>query len=230
MHSHRPHSFRRASTTFVWLLTAGLLLSSGLVGLASCSDDDDEPFPALVSELGLVFTDEHGVITRLLLDDSTSHPVTNKLEGYVARAAYRCVCGFVRGSGQSVEIRSLAPAYILADSTDSRHRANDPVEVVSAWRGGHMFLNLYVRPLTKGGKQQWGYLRDSVRANPAGGTTYHLSLMHAQGTDTLAYSTDLYMSVPLDSLATPPAFTAADSVEMAVATWNGLRRFAVGLR
>ena len=69
-----------------------------------------------------------------------------------------------------------------------------------------------------GGKQSWAYLTDSVSINAFGGNTYHLSLFHRQMDDQQAYSGDLYLSIPLDSIA---AFNPSDSLSFTIVTYTG---------
>ena len=224
-HSYQQHTLIPA---ILWLVLACLSFPSVLVGLTSCSDDDQESFPSLITEMADVFTNNHGQITNLLMDDSTMYRLSNDVSGFQPNAGYRCLCGFVPGASGYVELLSLAPAYVLYDCRQDSFRAKDPIGVVSVWRGGCRYLNMYLRPKTRGGVQEWGYLTDSVRANAAGGSTYYLALLHGQGTDTLAYSQDLYMSISLDSIA--PAFRAGDSIRLAIETWTGLRHFSISAR
>ena len=215
-------------TTFLWSMLILFILPSVFVGLTSCSNDDDEPFPSLITEMCDVVTNNRGQITNLLMDDSTMYRLSNDVSGFQPNAGYRCVSGFVLGSSGYVELLSLAPAYILYDCRKESLRAKDPVGVVSVWRGGHRYLNMNLRPKTKGGSQEWGYLTDSVCINAAGGNTYCLSLLHGQGTDTLAYSQDFYMSISMDSIAR--TFRVGDSIRLAIETWSGLRHFSVSAR
>lgn len=221
-----PYTHRTFITTLMWPVL--VLFPLVIVSLTSCSDKDDEPFPSMVTELADAITDDRGQIAYLWMDDSTQLRVSNSITGFHPRAGYRCLCGFVRGGGNSVELLSLSPAYVLYDCQKETFRAKDPLGVVSVWRGGHRYLNMYLRPKTRGGSQLWGYLRDSVYANTMGGSTYCLSLLHGQGTDTLAYSQDYYMSIPLDSIT--PAFGRGDSIRLSVATWSGLRTYSVSAR
>ena len=195
--------------------------------MASCSDDDDV-FPSMISELADALTDSRGRITVLLRDDGSQLTVSNDVSGFKANVGYRCVCGYVKGIGNQVELLSLSPAYVLYDCAQTDLRAQDPLGVVSVWRGGKRYLNMHLLPKTKGTAHRWGYLCDSVRTNGAGGTTYYISLQHDQGTDTLSYSSDYYMSVTIDSLTTSPV--EGDSACLDIMTWGGIRRYGLSLK
>ena len=224
---HRRPCLRRVSFRMAWLLVL-LPIMSAFVATA-CSDKDDEPFPSVVFEMADVFTNDRGQLSVILLDDSTALRISNDVSGFQPRAGYRCLCGYVPSNGTNyVELLSLSPAYLLYDCAKETLRDKDPLSVVSVWRGGCRYLNMHLLPKTKGGEQHWGYLVDSVRINSAGGSTYHLSLLHDQGTDTTAYSTDFYMSISLDSLTNHKG--RADSVDLGIVTWDGLRHYGFSLR
>ena len=172
--------------------------------LVACGKEN-ESYPSLVTEMVCLYTDRDGTMTQMVTDDGTQYDISGQqLTGYHASALYRGVCGFVPDGSEKAEIFTLMP--------------------VSIWRRGP-FLNFHLSPMTRGGEQSWAFFKDSVRANSLGGSTYYISLIHDQGDDVAAYHENLYASTFVDSIAQNR--TAADSISVAVVTFDGLRHYRV---
>ncbi len=169
--------------------------------IASCSNDDNGPYPSIVAEMADLYTNQDGAITHLVLDDGTTYKISNSQSGFHAKSLYRVLCGFVP-NGNEATLYQLQGAYILRDSTAILPR-KDPASVISTWRTPR-YLNLHLATKTQGGTQHWGYITDSITSTPqANGDTLihaHMSLYHNQNADPMSYTEDVYASIPLDSI------------------------------
>ena len=190
------------------LLTSLLFLLTPFL-LSSCSDDKEEAYPSIVTELADGITNTEGKMTRLVLDDNTELTLTNPLTGLKPSTVYRCLAGFTRAEEEAT-LRTLTGAYLLRDSTAKA--ISDPVSVVSLWRT-QRYINLHLRPKTQGGKQTWGFIVESIEGRHA-----YLRLHHRQGTDPTAYSTDIYASLPLD-------LVDADEITIRIVTFDGTKEW-----
>lgn len=186
-----------------------ILLSSFLITLSSCSDDD-APYPSIVTELADCPTDAEGRMTGIVLDDGTRLTLTNPQTGLRASVTYRALAGYTRQADRAT-LYSLTPAALLRDSTSVA--TCDPVNVVSLWRTSR-YINLHLLPKTQGqAAHAWGFITDSITDRHA-----YLRLHHRQGADPTAYSTDQYASLPLD-------LVDADRFTIRIETFQGLREW-----
>ncbi|MCD8303018.1 MAG: hypothetical protein LUC44_08405 [Prevotellaceae bacterium] len=158
--------------------------------LTACSDDDDA-YPSIVTELVDGLTNSRGEMEKILTDDDVYYSLTNPQSGLVPNAAYRCLCGYT-ADGVNATLYTLSGAYLLRDSTEVA--VKDPLAIVSAWQT-RRYINLHLSVKTQGGTQYFGYVTDSIVGRHA-----YLSLHHRQNGDPEAYSTDVYASLPLDSI------------------------------
>ncbi len=169
------------------ILTILLALSLCFV---ACNDDDDA-YPSIITDILDGITNSSGALTTLQTDEGEAYTLTNPQSGLVKNAIYRCLCGYTL-EGNKATLYSLSGVYILRDSTE--RAVKDPLPIVSAWQTSR-YINLHLRPKTQGGTQYYGYVTDSI----VDGHVY-LSLHHRQNGDPEAYSTDVYASIPLDSI------------------------------
>lgn len=194
-------------------LSSLILSLAFLVPLTSCSDDeDDAPYPAIVTEMADCPTDAQGKMTQIVLDDDTRLALTNPQTGLKASVTYRALAGFTRQSGNLATLYSLRAAVLLRDSTAVAQ--SDPTHVVSLWQTSR-YINLHLRPMTHAQAEghTWGYVVDSI----VGGHAY-LRLHHRQGPDPTSYSTDVYASIPLGGIE-------ADRYTLTIQTFQGKREW-----
>lgn len=170
----------------------------------------------------MAYADAQGLLARIVNDAGQSYVVVNEVKGMKANETLRVLVGYVVEETGRVRVYTAHSIPILADASKQEKRAYDPVGIESAWLGGG-YLNLHLLPKTRGGKQAWAFLRDSTSTNSLGGTTYHLSLFHAQLQDSTAYSTHFYTCVSLDSIAS--SFADTDSLIFTVFTFGGPRQW-----
>lgn len=177
--------------------------------LVSCSKDDATPYPPIVTEFADVQADAQGRLVTLITDDDCTLRISNLVEGFQENAGYRAVCGFVREANDEVTLYSMQSVAFLRDSTATpRH---DPVAAVSVW-GTRRYINMHLRPMTRGGQQYWGFCVDSIK-----GRTAYVQLYHNQNDDPLAYSQDVYASLPVDSI---PGHATLDTICLTIPTFK----------
>lgn len=174
--------------------------------MSSCHDDKDAPYPSIITELADCPTDGEGTMKSIVLDDDSRLPLTNPQRGLKANVTYRALAGYTLSDGRAT-LYSLTTAALLRDSTAIGHC--DPTNMASLWLT-RRYLNLHLLPKTQNqGRHAWGYIVDSIANRHA-----YLRLHHRQGTDPTSYSTDLFASLPLDSIA-------ADTLTLRIATFSG---------
>lgn len=189
-----------------------ILLSSFLISLSSCGDDkDDSPYPSIITEMADCVTNSQGTMTKIVLDDDTELVLTNPQTGLKASVTYRALAGYTMDGGKAT-LYSLSSVPLLRDSTSVA--ISDPLAVVSLWRTNR-YINLHLRPKTQGGKHTWGFIVESIVERHA-----TLRLHHRQGSDPTAYSTDIYVSLPLD-------LVEADDFTLHIQTFDGMKEWVL---
>ena len=181
----------------------------GLICLASCSNNEDDTYPSIITEMADLYTNDDGKMEKFTTDAGITYQITNGKGDLKPRAFYRILCGYVP-SGNSATIYQAQSAYYLKDSTAIAKK--DPIGVKSAWRAGK-YINMYLSPLTQGGTQYWGFITDSIKDGHA-----WVSLFHNQNADPLSYTQPTYASLPVDSIK---GIQAGDSITLRINTFNG---------
>lgn len=193
---------------FTFFLTPLLLLFTSF-SLSSCRDDnDDSPYPSLITELVDCPTNSEGTMVKIVFDNDTELPLSNPQMDLKPNVTYRALAGYTL-DGRKATLYSLKAAALLRDSTSVA--CYDPVNVASLWRT-RRYINLHLLPKTQGeGQHAWGFITDSIRGQHA-----YLRLHHRQGTDPTSYSTDVYASLPL-------ALVDADTITLRIRTFSGTK-------
>jgi len=181
--------------------------------LASCHDDDNVPYPSLITEMADCLTNADGVLDSMMLDDDTRLGVTNAQADLHPNAIYRCLVGYTL-EGTNATLYSLRSCPILRDSTAIA--VSDPLAVVSLWQT-RRYINLHLFPMGQEFKHHWGYITDSIQGRHA-----FVRLHHRQGNDPLSYSSDVYASLPLDSID-------ADTLTLRINTFTEVREWTFTL-
>ena len=192
--------------------------------VVSCSKDD-EAYPALITELVMSTSDAQGVFTTFTTDDGCTYQISNTVKGPSPNVRWRFVCGYVKDDETTARVYTFIRVPLLPDYTQMENRRRDATNIASVWKGGG-YINLHLLPLTQGAQQAWGFIRDSIKTNDAGGSDYFISLSHYQLNDMEAYTTDLFVSLDLDSVATTRY--AIDSIFFSVKTYDGIRSWSFG--
>jgi hypothetical protein len=200
----------------------------GGIGLLESCSKDDESYPNLITEMGIAYSDAQGRMTRFLTDGGKAYQVLNEVMGMENNDTTRVLTGYVIESSTTARVYTAQAVPVLHNATTQELVEGtyyDPTGVESAWTAGG-FINLHLTPKTQGKKQAWAFKCDTTYTNTQGGQTYDLSLCHRQLEDPTAYTTDIYVSVDLDSVAT--AFAPTDSLHFTVYTFNGPRTWHFG--
>lgn len=185
------------------------LLILALICLASCSNNEDDTYPSIITELADLYTNDQGVMEKFITDAGITFQITNSKGDLAPKAMYRILCGYVP-SGNSATIYQAQSIYYLRDSTAIAK--TDPTGVKSAWRAGK-YINMYLSPLTQGGRQYWGFITDSIKNGHA-----WVSLYHNQNNDPLSYTQPTYASIPVDSIKD---IQEGDDITLCINTFNG---------
>ena len=191
-----------------------------VLSVLSCSDDKEDAYPSLITEMVMAKANAEGKMASFTTDDGTTYLVDNTISGMTANDCLRCLCTYLMETAGHVKVYRAEAVPILWDYTNVSTMKRDPTGIQSAWLSGG-YINLHLTPKTQGGKQAWGFTRDSVTQNTLGGSTYHLSLYHDQRDDFAAYSTDLFACISLDSIPQAPAtLSSLDSIRLTVQTFT----------
>ena len=187
-----------------------LLAASVVTAFVGCKGDD-ESYPSIITEMADMYTNSEGVNEKFVTDAGVTYTITNSQNGFVPKARYRILCGYVP-SGSSATIYQSQGVHYLRDSTSVA--AADPTGVKSAWRAGK-YINLYLAPLTQGGEQYWGFITDSIRDGHA-----WIRLHHRQNADPLSYTQATYASLPVDSIK---ELQEGDAITLSINTFSGIQ-------
>lgn len=195
----------------------GTLLAAMAVILGACSSADEEDmYPSLISEFGIVYTDADTCIWQFDTDGGSTYRLASpiRLSGADPDARYRGIVRYVTEAAGGAQLRGFQGTPLLHDSTAVAQ--TDPTGIESVWMGRD-FINLRLTPRTQGGQQYWGYAIDSVSTDS---THYHLRLHHSQQNDPTSYTATLYASIDARRL---PSYHQGDTITLHINTFNGLR-------
>ena len=196
------------------------LMVAVLFLFSACSDDEENTFhPSIITEMADLQTNEDSIVYAMVTDDGSSYAITNELKGKEPLYTYRYICGYTLAEGKAT-LYTLQRVTCLADSTAHDTVYHDPLTLTSLWQKGHN-INMHLMAKTQGKPHQWGFIRDSVKSNLAGGSTYYLSLYHDQDNDPESYGEHIYLTLRTDSVTDTPAPT--DSIRFTIHTYTGKR-------
>ena len=215
--ANRANRSYRTHRAYYHLLFIIYYLSFFTLVACSGSEDSDDAFPSLITEMALIEVGETTSNITMYTDSGKKYRVAGELEGLKPRTWARGLFGYVLQDASTVEVRTLLNVPLLPNSSELSPLKRDPVDVVSAWMGGG-FVNIHLKKKTKGGDHTWGFILDGSYANTAGGTTYEVSLYHDQSGDPTAYSTDVYFSIDEDALS--KLRITGDSVRLSITTFE----------
>lgn len=214
-------------------LNTGIAL---LLTLAACSTDNYETGDGRYSYLRADFVEAHttqdGTVDRVLTDDGHTLTLTPAIAAtWTAErdSDYRALLYYNYSGDEATQAQPISvskvpvcrPHTMPADSVKT-----DPVSLQSIWTAKNqrwINLSLDLKVGTVGDNaimQTIGVAQTGTRHNTDGTTTTLLTLYHDQGTVPEYYSTRYYLSIPADSVR-------ADSAQISVSTYDGLRTLTV---
>lgn len=185
------------------LKLACVLLPVLCVLLAACSDSDDSRLPDLVKEFFSVRTNADGSVSAVCLDSgSTFTGVIDRTASRLAPDTTLRMVGYYQSSddGQAEiysmrmpNVSKLKPLAELGDKFPSH-----PAQLQSIWVSG-CYLNIVLNIRNAGGRHALELVDAGVENQSAGQRrpTLHVRLLHDEGDDQRAYTSDAYCSVSL---------------------------------
>lgn len=189
---------------------------SSLLALLLISCHEDEAYPSLISEFADLQSSKEGISQSFMLDDGTEYGIANPVEKLKPNATYRMMVTYALGEDRKAWLYGLEGVYYLRDS--SKVAKSDPTGVLSAWRAGK-YINLHLRPTGQEGIHHWGFCMDSLTSYHA-----HLSLHHDQNGDPVSYSSDVYASLPVDSIK---GISEGDTITLSIKTFKGIKTWTM---
>lgn len=201
-----------------------LLATTVLLGTA-CSDDE-KPLPNIQTMLADMTPDANGQVSELTLDDGGVKTLAKPLKGLKADSTYRIWAVYEVQTSTRVSLIGCTPVLTAAPKTYAADKVHtDALSVVSCWQGAS-YINLHIGIKgTNTGKHYFGFNRGELTDNGNGTRTLHITLLHNQHGDPAYYTTEMYLSMPLKSLA-GMLRPSTDSVSVSVNTFRGVEHFA----
>ena len=199
--------------------------------LAACQydsyDSGDTSLSYLTTELVDATTNSDALFTTATTDDGTTltlRPSYAADWATVADTTYRALLyhrQVTDGTTSVISLRRVTMTPIVSPDTDVTI-ATDPLDLESVWVGKNKrYLNMALKiktGATEGEKQlqQVAVVCDSVTQLANGKAHHWLTLFHKQNNQPEYYTSKVYVSVPLDHIA------SGDSITLKVNTYKGM--------
>lgn len=205
--------------------TALCLLATTVLLCTACSDDE-KPLPNIQTMLADMTPDANGQVSELTLDDGGVKTLAKPLKGLKADSTYRIWAVYEVQTPTCVSLIGCTPVLTAAPKVYAADKVHtDAVNVVSCWQGAS-YINLHIGIKgTNTGKHYFGFNRGELTDNGNGTRTLHITLLHDQHGAPAYYTTEMYLSMPLKSLA-GMLRPSTDSVSVSVNTFRGVEHFA----
>lgn len=207
------------------------LLLAVVILLTACQSDTyetgDTPLSYLTTELVDATTDGEALFTKATTDDGTTLQLSPSYAASwatVADTTYRALLyhrQVTDGKTSVITLRRVTTTPIVSKGADVIV-ATDPLDLESTWIGKNKrYLNMALNLKTgavEGEKQlqQVAMVCDSVTMTASGKAHHWLTLYHKQNNQPEYYTSKVYVSVPLEPIAT------GDSITLRVNTYKGL--------
>lgn len=186
----------------------------GLLPLLASNCKEEEAYPDILTEFANMHADKAGISSGFTLDNGTSYSIANPVDKLRPEATYRVVVSYALDENRQAKLFGMEGVHYLRDS--SSVAKSDPTGVFSAWRAGS-YINLHLTPTGQDGEHYWGFCLDSLTTHHA-----HLSLHHDQNGDPASYSSDVYASIPVDSIK---GITEGDTITLNINTFKGRKEW-----
>lgn len=173
-----------------------------LLVVSSCDDDEVRTYPPLLSEFVTIQTDESGIPGQLRTDKGMVYAVENAVEivtdGLTPDSVYRAIARYEQRNDvvRIYGLQGVVSSYAIPDSLLADEVKCDPVEMQAIWSGGG-YLNMVLLIKAQSGKHSFSFIEDSIIQTTDGYRKLCLSLSHDAHDDTMAYTQEVYLSMPL---------------------------------
>lgn len=203
----------------LWALVTVVMLNTACNG-------DEKPLPNIQTMLADMTPDANGQVSKLTLDDGGVKTLAKPLKGLKADSTYRIRAVYEVQAPTRISLIGCTPVLAAAPKAYAADKVRtDAVNVVSCWQGT-LYINLHIGIKgTNTGKHYFGFNRGELTENGNGTRTLHITLLHDQHGDPAYYTTEMYLSMPLKSLA-GMLRPSTDSVSVSVNTFGGVAHFA----
>lgn len=194
--------------------------------LCTACSDDEKPLPNIQTMLADMTPDANGQVSELTLDDGGVKTLAKPLKGLKADSTYRIWAVYEVQTPTCVSLIGCTPVLAATPKAYAADKVHtDALSVVSCWQGAS-YINLHIGIKgTNTGKHYFGFNRGELTDNGNGTRTLHITLLHDQHGDPAYYTTEMYLSMPLKSLA-GMLRPSTDSVSVSVNTFGGVAHFA----
>lgn len=199
------------------------------IALTACEQDNYDKgtgeYSLLKADFGVAHTNGSKAIESVVTDSGdklTLSPLLQTKWTTTPDSAYRVIFYYnVADNSSTVEPYSISqvPTLRLGRLDNEEEMKTDPVTFESLWLGGgYVNLGLYLKTGTTdeedAQKQSVGMVLEKIDTLADGKTKATLRFYHDQGDYPEYYSSRLYLSLPIDSIAT-------DSIDITINTYGG---------
>lgn len=212
-----------------------LLLLIGCITLSACDDDENDPYPSILTELVELRVGTDSLAMSFTTDTGVTYQLNQQLKINTADTTLRCLCVYLPKETPTSISSSIAQVYqmqpIFAQQPLTIHKNStvfyDPIRLIAAWQSSR-WVNLYIGIVTNSeAKHAFGFELDTLTINSVTNIrTAHISLLHHRPeNDSEDYTQKTYLSLPTYTLA-----EKADSLCLTVNTYEGTRILTYALR
>lgn len=207
---------------------------SCLISYSSCTQDAYEKgegeYSLMRGDLAEAHTDMQKQIDYIVTDDGDRLRLTNQIKpswSQTADTLYRCMLYYNKVEGKTgspmAEVLSIGqvPCPRFRTAEEVGEVKTDPVKFGSIWRSrSGRYVNLRFQLLTgsvddTAAVHQLALITDTIEFHHDGGSTRRIRLHHDRHDRPEYYSTEVFLSIPSDSIA-------ADSLSIVINTYEGL--------
>lgn len=188
-------------------ITVPAILCCIFLLVQGCKQEDAYVYPSVRTDFIDVQTDANGTACKLLADNGETYRIMPRqgIDGLTPDSLYRTVSIYsLPLTGDSVpEVQLYSsqailspipiPPYLFTDGVKT-----DPVDIQSIWRSGQ-YLNLILLVAKKDKQHTYHFVDEGIHTDTDGKQTLRLRLYHNNNGDYPAFTSKVYLSVPLQS-------------------------------
>lgn len=210
-----------------WVVDS-LLILLFCITLSACSDEEDQSYPSVLTELVELQVGTDSLAQSFTTDYGVTYQMNQQVKAYTADTTLRCLCVYqpdeTSGSVSSPTAQVYQMQSIFAQQPfaikQSTAESFAPIRLISAWQTSR-WVNLYIGIVTSPeAKHSFGFSLDTLAVNATTNIrTAHVSLLHHRpNNDTEDYTQKTYLSLPTYKLS-----EEADSLYLTVQTYEGTK-------